>query len=200
MLRFQWNDHYGEMCQGVDWDRCSLEELEIIVVGFGALRFSQLLEYMSNDGGGGKGMPDLLLWKCESWSGDQNDVVGNDENLELKENSNNNRNNNVVDLLIENSISKIQNENSKLTNENSIALSTNSNSNSNSTTTLKKPKGYPRNCSVKFSEVKGPSDRLSDHQRVWIDFFMRVGIAVDVCLVRTEVDKNNNNSKKHKSK
>lgn len=33
-------------------------------------------------------------------------------------------------------------------------------------------------------EVKGPGDRLQDHQRRWLDFFAREGIPASVCYVR----------------
>jgi len=33
-------------------------------------------------------------------------------------------------------------------------------------------------------EVKGPGDRLQDHQRRWLDFFVREGIPASVCYVR----------------
>lgn len=32
-------------------------------------------------------------------------------------------------------------------------------------------------------EVKGPGDRLQDHQRLWMEFFMRQGIPASLCLV-----------------
>lgn len=37
---------------------------------------------------------------------------------------------------------------------------------------------------VKFVEVKGPGDRLSYKQMVWLDFFIRNGIECEVCHVR----------------
>ncbi|MDY6814792.1 MAG: VRR-NUC domain-containing protein [Pseudomonadota bacterium] len=37
-------------------------------------------------------------------------------------------------------------------------------------------------------EVKGPGDRLQDHQRRWLDFFAREGIPASVCYVRWDED------------
>ncbi|MFC4259718.1 VRR-NUC domain-containing protein [Marinobacter lacisalsi] len=37
-------------------------------------------------------------------------------------------------------------------------------------------------------EVKGPGDRLQDHQRRWLAFFQRQGIAARVCYVRWQED------------
>ncbi len=37
-------------------------------------------------------------------------------------------------------------------------------------------------------EVKGPGDRLQDHQRRWLDFFAREGIPASVCYVRWDDD------------
>ncbi|KAJ2849620.1 hypothetical protein GGI22_005505 [Coemansia erecta] len=54
-----------------------------------------------------------------------------------------------------------------------------------------KSSGFPDLClwdknteKVKFVEVKGPKDRLSDSQRDWIDILLKSGIDVEVCLVR----------------
>ena len=37
---------------------------------------------------------------------------------------------------------------------------------------------------VRFVEVKGPGDRLSETQKVWIDVLLRAGIEVQVGIVR----------------
>ncbi|KAG0367820.1 hypothetical protein BGZ54_003195 [Gamsiella multidivaricata] len=37
---------------------------------------------------------------------------------------------------------------------------------------------------VKFVEVKGPADRLSSKQRVWIDLLTSLGIDIELCLVQ----------------
>jgi Fanconi-associated nuclease 1 len=39
---------------------------------------------------------------------------------------------------------------------------------------------------VKAVEVKGPGDKLMDHQKTWIDFLLALPIAVEVCLVRAK--------------
>lgn len=38
--------------------------------------------------------------------------------------------------------------------------------------------------SVKLCEVKGPGDKLSETQKVWIDVLLRAGLHVEVSLVR----------------
>ncbi len=35
-------------------------------------------------------------------------------------------------------------------------------------------------------EVKGPGDRLQDHQRLWLEFFLQQGMAAEVCYVSYE--------------
>ena len=40
---------------------------------------------------------------------------------------------------------------------------------------------------AKFVEVKGPSDKLSAKQRVWIDQLIKVGVDVEVCHVESSV-------------
>ena len=37
-------------------------------------------------------------------------------------------------------------------------------------------------------EVKGPGDRLQDHQVRWLQFFASNGIAASVCYLRWETD------------
>ncbi len=36
---------------------------------------------------------------------------------------------------------------------------------------------------VRFVEVKGPGDRLSETQKVWIDVLLRAGVEVQVGIV-----------------
>lgn len=40
---------------------------------------------------------------------------------------------------------------------------------------------------AKLVEVKGPNDRLSDKQEVWIDELLAAGIHVEVCHVAARV-------------
>ncbi|KAJ2606590.1 hypothetical protein H4R99_000224 [Coemansia sp. RSA 1722] len=54
-----------------------------------------------------------------------------------------------------------------------------------------KSSGFPDLCmwnpatrEILFAEVKGPTDRLSETQRDWIDILLGIGIDVEVCLVR----------------
>ncbi|KAL7751130.1 hypothetical protein RI367_003334 [Sorochytrium milnesiophthora] len=49
----------------------------------------------------------------------------------------------------------------------------------------------PQNTAVLFSEVKGPGDKLSEKQELWIDVLLRAGVDVDVCLVRDVADQEN---------
>ncbi|MBD3642037.1 MAG: VRR-NUC domain-containing protein [Marinobacter sp.] len=48
-----------------------------------------------------------------------------------------------------------------------------------------RPEEEPR---YEMVEVKGPGDRLQDHQRRWLDFFAREGIPASVCYVRWDED------------
>ncbi|KAJ1804241.1 hypothetical protein LPJ56_005651, partial [Coemansia sp. RSA 2599] len=54
-----------------------------------------------------------------------------------------------------------------------------------------KSTGFPDLCmwnpatrEILFAEVKGPNDKLSETQRDWIDILLRIGIDVEVCLVK----------------
>jgi len=42
---------------------------------------------------------------------------------------------------------------------------------------------WPRRRSYELIEVKAPGDRLQDHQRLWLEFFVEQGIAASVCQV-----------------
>lgn len=39
-------------------------------------------------------------------------------------------------------------------------------------------------CKVKFVEVKGPGDKLSFKQMIWLDFMVKAGIDCEVCHVK----------------
>lgn len=41
----------------------------------------------------------------------------------------------------------------------------------------------PSTSSVLFSEIKGPGDKLSETQKVWIDVLLSSGVGVEVCRV-----------------
>ncbi|KAH8921403.1 hypothetical protein BT69DRAFT_1221552 [Atractiella rhizophila] len=41
----------------------------------------------------------------------------------------------------------------------------------------------PEKGKLKFAEVKGPGDRLSDTQRIWIDLLIGAGVEVELCKV-----------------
>lgn len=47
----------------------------------------------------------------------------------------------------------------------------------------------PSTSTCKFSEVKGPGDKLSETQKVWIDVLLGAGVEVEVCKVMTSEDK-----------
>ncbi len=42
----------------------------------------------------------------------------------------------------------------------------------------------PQQNSYQLIEVKGPNDRLQDHQRLWLEFFIEQGITANLCQVR----------------
>lgn len=41
----------------------------------------------------------------------------------------------------------------------------------------------PSEAKVLFSEIKGPGDKLSETQKVWIDVLLSSGVGVEVCRV-----------------
>ncbi|GAA5975476.1 hypothetical protein JCM21900_005738, partial [Sporobolomyces salmonicolor] len=43
----------------------------------------------------------------------------------------------------------------------------------------------PTTATVLFSEIKGPGDKLSETQKVWIDVLLSAGVGVEVCRVVT---------------
>lgn len=46
-----------------------------------------------------------------------------------------------------------------------------------------------------FSEVKGPNDKLAEHQKIWIDALNQAGAAVEVCHVVERNPKPKRNAK-----
>ena len=42
---------------------------------------------------------------------------------------------------------------------------------------------HPEKCVLKIIEVKGPGDRLSEKQMIWIDILLQMGLDVSVCHV-----------------
>ena len=47
--------------------------------------------------------------------------------------------------------------------------------------------GDNANAQAMLVEVKGPRDRLSDKQRVWIDLLLNAGVRVAVCKIEASV-------------
>ncbi|PRW59254.1 fanconi-associated nuclease 1-like protein isoform X1 [Chlorella sorokiniana] len=63
MLRSAWQQHRGVMCRGVNWERHSLEDLQLIAECIGGPGLAQVCRLLAQDHGGWSGgMPDLLLW------------------------------------------------------------------------------------------------------------------------------------------
>ncbi|KAG9020285.1 hypothetical protein FS842_007431, partial [Serendipita sp. 407] len=52
---------------------------------------------------------------------------------------------------------------------------------------------------VRFVEVKSPSDKLSETQKLWIHTLLSAGATVEVCHVETEEDQKKRNKSRRKS-
>eukprot|EP01027_Heterolobosea_sp_BB2_P019476 GEZU01027349.1.p1 GENE.GEZU01027349.1~~GEZU01027349.1.p1 ORF type:complete len:556 (-),score=130.14 GEZU01027349.1:166-1833(-) len=104
-------EHYGQSCVGVDWNRISLPALQMIAACVGGPTLAAICRVLAEDYKHyASGMPDLLLWNAETRK-------------------------------------------------------------------------------AKFVEVKGPRDRLSDKQRIWIDLLLTEAAAdVEVCHVSSVDD------------
>jgi Fanconi-associated nuclease 1 len=59
-----WEEHLGTLCRGVNWERWSLEDLQIIARCVGGPGLAAVCRLLAQDLGQG-GMPDLLLWHPE---------------------------------------------------------------------------------------------------------------------------------------
>lgn len=61
-----WEEHLGTLCRGVNWDRWSLEELQVVASCVGGSGLAAVCRLLAQDHGGWQGgMPDLLLWHPE---------------------------------------------------------------------------------------------------------------------------------------
>jgi Fanconi-associated nuclease 1 len=67
ILSATWETHFGTSCQGVNWDRHSLIELQTIASCIGGPALAAICRLLAEDyGSWAAGMPDLLLWRTSS--------------------------------------------------------------------------------------------------------------------------------------
>ncbi|KAH9312958.1 hypothetical protein KI387_027993 [Taxus chinensis] len=67
ILASSWEAHYGVSCQGVDWERHSLTDLQTIASCIGGPGLAAVCRFLAEDyGSWASGMPDLLLWRTFS--------------------------------------------------------------------------------------------------------------------------------------
>lgn len=67
ILAASWEAHFGTSCQGVNWDRHSLIELQTIASCIGGPALAAICRLLAEDyGSWAAGMPDLLLWRTSS--------------------------------------------------------------------------------------------------------------------------------------
>lgn len=67
ILSASWEAHFGTSCQGVNWDRHSLVELQTIASCIGGPALAAICRLLAEDyGSWAAGMPDLLLWRTSS--------------------------------------------------------------------------------------------------------------------------------------
>ncbi|KAL0053594.1 hypothetical protein WJX82_008086 [Trebouxia sp. C0006] len=63
LLQSCWQEHQGEWCRGVNWDRHGLDDLDIIAKCVGGQGLAAVCRLLAEDfSGWAGGMPDLLLW------------------------------------------------------------------------------------------------------------------------------------------
>lgn len=75
MIEKVWNEHQKTMCRGIQWDRWSLRELQIIIRCIGGRGLAAICRCLCQDYSGG-GMPDLLLWNEERCEAKLSEVKG----------------------------------------------------------------------------------------------------------------------------
>lgn len=64
LLATTWSKWYGTLCTGLNWDRHSLEELQVIASCVGGPGLVSVCRLLAEDFSGWRGgMPDLLLWR-----------------------------------------------------------------------------------------------------------------------------------------
>ncbi|KAH7422361.1 hypothetical protein KP509_12G005200 [Ceratopteris richardii] len=64
ILATMWSKYFGTICQGLNWERHSLHELQIMVCCLGGPELATICRLLAEDYAGlSGGMPDLFLWK-----------------------------------------------------------------------------------------------------------------------------------------
>ncbi|KAG0617281.1 hypothetical protein M758_5G178400 [Ceratodon purpureus] len=155
-----WSKHYGTYCRGVNWEKYSLDTLQIIAACVGGSGLSALCRLLTQDHAGySAGMPDLLLWRTyrepsllRRSSSDINclrcDCGQEMDSLEPAKSAGPVEAEGIVNVT----------------------------------------KGCVLRGEAKLVEVKGPRDRLSEQQRAWIASLLSAGLAVQVCKVLESID------------
>ncbi|KAL3700576.1 hypothetical protein R1sor_018598 [Riccia sorocarpa] len=150
-----WNQNYGTMCNGVNWERHSLAQLLVIARCVGSTGLSHVCRLLAEDHAGWRGgMPDLLLWKTTSVDASSDSSLCPDCGC------------------------------SSLGKGVEIVSSDESCTSAQGTRTegiLSDRKSV--RWEAKLVEVKGPRDHLSDQQMAWIWILMNGGLSVEVCKV-----------------
>lgn len=64
LLSTTWSKWFGTLCMGLNWERHSLRELQVIASCIGGCGLASICRLLAEDYGGlAGGMPDLLLWR-----------------------------------------------------------------------------------------------------------------------------------------
>ncbi|KAL3146511.1 hypothetical protein ABBQ32_000762 [Trebouxia sp. C0010 RCD-2024] len=77
LLQQCWQQHLGEWCRGVNWDRHGVEELVTIASCVGGRGLAAVCKLLAEDfSGWAGGMPDLLLWNVNTCKAKLSEVKG----------------------------------------------------------------------------------------------------------------------------
>ncbi|GBG84969.1 hypothetical protein CBR_g39432, partial [Chara braunii] len=163
MIAHCWAEREGTLCRGVNWERHSLSELQVIAACIGGDGLAAVCRLLAEDHvAWSGGMPDLLLWRERKLAPEKGEGT-----LPGNANGGNAHGSHAPDY------------DAKFGKGNGEEGVSPTQRNRERDITLRE---------AKLVEVKGPRDRLSEQQMAWIDALVSAGLDVEVCKVVESIE------------
>ena len=186
MIGASWRQHKGQVCRGVSWSSYPLHVLQLVGACLGGVGLAAILNVLcANHRHFSGGMPDLLLWRSRPIAGTDgggSDGAGTGAAGTLQEAGSSST---VADPTASTPFAGAA----------TAASALGGGDEAGGGRLYKQQVVSPEEqvdivldtkrfvFEAKFVEVKGPRDRLSDKQRVWIAALLAGGVDVEVCRV-----------------
>lgn len=163
-----WRAHYGSACRGVRWEAYPLQLLQLVAAGLGGGALACLCDALAwNHKQLGGGMPDLLLWRVLAPPSQQGAAVAAAGTTAAFASE--------PPPVPERPVGAAEPDPSPPPKRSRDALA------AASWPDLALPPGAA--VAVRLVEVKGPRDRLSEKQHVWLRILLEAGVGAGVCKV-----------------